>query len=638
MKIKTNTPLVKKAREGVMEFLLLNHPLDCPICDQGGECDLQDQAMVFGSDRGRFTDMKRSVVDKHLGPLIKTVMTRCIHCTRCVRYATEIAGVEDLGVLGRGNAEEIGTYVDRLSTSEVSGNVIDLCPVGALTSKPYAFTARNWELSNKESIDVSDALGANIRVDHRGPEVMRIVPRLNEDVNEEWLTDKGRFMYDGLKRQRLAQPYVRGPDGLLRQSDWREALQEAANALKAVSGEEIAAVAGKLADVESITALKDLMARLNSQRLYIEGAEGQENADIRPSYLLNTGIAALEDADAVLLVGTDLRSEAPLLNVRLRKAFRAGTLRDIAAVGPEDMDLTYPHEHLGDKAQDLSKLTGGKDGFAAKLAKAERPAIIIGAGVLRRADKEAILGVVDRIVKQAGVIKEGWNGLNVLQLSAGTTGALDLGFVPGPAAKKDAPPAKVVYLLGADEGLSKFVGEDSFVIYQGHHGDQGASRANVVLPGAAYTEKEATYVNTEGRPQRTVAAVPVPGNAREDWKIIRALSEIAGVQLPYDTTDAVRRRAYEIAPQLERTEEVEVSEVSVGARTAPSKASAGPLLKEPFGRAVPNFYMTDPISRASQTMARCTSMFKSQKEVDAQEHWLLHADWGKQKAAKQPAL
>jgi NADH dehydrogenase (ubiquinone) Fe-S protein 1 len=342
---------------------------------------------------------------------------------------------------------------------------------------------------------------------------MRIVPRLNEDVNEEWLTDKGRFMYDGLKRQRLAQPYVRGPDGRLRQSDWREALQEAASALKAVPGEEIAAVAGKLADVESITALKDLMARLNSQRLYIEGAEGQENADIRPSYLLNTGIAALEDADAVLLVGTDLRSEAPLLNVRLRKAFRAGTLRDIAAVGPEDMDLTYPHEHLGDKAQDLSKLTGGKDGFAAKLAKAERPAIIVGAGVLRRADKEAILGVVDRIVKQAGVMKEGWNGLNVLQLSAGTTGALDLGFVPGPAAKKDAPPAKVVYLLGADEGLSKFVGEESFVIYQGHHGDQGASRANVVLPGAAYTEKEATYVNTEGRPQRTVAAVPVPGQS-----------------------------------------------------------------------------------------------------------------------------
>ncbi|GBG70223.1 hypothetical protein CBR_g6354 [Chara braunii] len=608
MKIKTSTPLVKKAREGVMEFLLLNHPLDCPICDQGGECDLQDQAMVYGSDRGRFTGYKRSVEDKNFGPLVKTVMTRCIHCTRCVRYATEVAGVQDLGVTGRGRDSEIGTYIERMLTSEVSGNVIDLCPVGALTSKPFAFTARNWELKSTESIDVTDSIGASIRVDTRGSEVMRILPRLNEEVNEEWITDKARFSYDGLRRQRLIVPMVRSHDGLLEPSNWPDAFNAIAAALHGVSGGEMKAVAGKLADAESMIALKDLMNRLGCTNHVSEGEA--VDADIRSQYLFNSRLSGVEEADVCLLVGTDLRSEAPLLNLRLRKAVISGRLK-VASIGPAQ-DLTYAHEHLGTGASALRDLAEGNHEYLSVLKGASRPIVIVGAGLMRRPDKESLLVAVQRITEQARIVRDGWNGYNMLHLSAGRVAALDIGFVPGPqAAENKTPAAKFVYLLGADDIEAGDIAKEAFVVYQGHHGDKGASMANVVLPGAAYTEKEGTYVNTEGRVQMTRPAVPVVGNSRDDWKIIRALSEVLGKRLPYDSVSGVRQRLAEVAPHLSRVDSIEPSVWLNGDALAHYHASA--LADTPFEKVVDNFYMTDPISRASQTMAKCTAARK--KEV-----------------------
>eukprot|EP00270_Netrium_digitus_P008358 TRINITY_DN2498_c0_g1_i1.p1 TRINITY_DN2498_c0_g1~~TRINITY_DN2498_c0_g1_i1.p1 ORF type:complete len:708 (+),score=171.22 TRINITY_DN2498_c0_g1_i1:250-2124(+) len=610
MKIKTDTPMVKKAREGVMEFLLLNHPLDCPICDQGGECDLQDQSMVYGSDRGRFTEYKRSVEDKNLGPLVKTVMTRCIHCTRCVRFAKEIAGVEDLGVTGRGRDSEIGTYIERVMVSELSGNVIDICPVGALTSKPYAFTARNWELKSTESIDVSDAIGASIRVDSRGSEVMRIVPRLNEQVNEEWISDKARFWYDGLKRQRLFAPMVRNKTtGRLEVASWPDALMKIAKEVKGIDGKDMAAVAGKLADAESVLALKEMMTRLGCSKFMLEGSWSEAEADVRSGYLLNTTIAGLEDADVALLIGTDPRTEAPLLNARLRKGAVARTLT-VASIGAR-LDLTYPHMHLGEGADTLQALAAGKHPFASTVLKAERPIVIVGASVMQREDRAAILSALHTICKKGGVVKEGWNGYNLLHLAAGHVGALDVGFVSGPKAHRNKGPSKFLYLLGADEVKESHIAKDAFIVYQGHHGDKGASLADVVLPGAAYTEKEATYVNTEGRVQLTRPAVPVVGSSRDDWKIIRALSELLGVRLPYDTVNQLRERLAEVAPHLVRVEEVEepLWLDGVALQLAASAAAPAPPAPSsaPFANAIPNFYMTDVISRASQTMAKCTA-------------------------------
>eukprot|EP00271_Cylindrocystis_brebissonii_P010405 TRINITY_DN26587_c0_g1_i1.p1 TRINITY_DN26587_c0_g1~~TRINITY_DN26587_c0_g1_i1.p1 ORF type:complete len:744 (+),score=120.17 TRINITY_DN26587_c0_g1_i1:129-2360(+) len=617
MRIKTNTPLVKKAREGVMEFLLMNHPLDCPICDQGGECDLQDQAMMYGSDRGRFVEYKRTVEDKNLGPLVKTVMTRCIHCTRCVRFAKEVAGIEDLGVTGRGRDSEIGTYIERLLVSELSGNVIDLCPVGALTSKPYAFTARPWELKNTESVDVTDAIGANIRIDSRGSEVMRIVPRLNEDVNEEWLTDKARFCYDGLKRQRLFAPMVRSEvTERLEVASWPEALATVADVLTKTKGEDILAVGGQLADAEALIALKDLMNRLGCERLTFEGRVPELDADVRSGYLLNTGLANLEEADVVLLVGTDLRSEAPLVNTRLRKGAVLGRVK-VAAIGPEGMDLTYPFQHLGASAATLVQLAEGRHPYAATLATAKKPAVIVGMGLLRRPDSASLLLALHSLCEHAGVVKEGWNGYNILHTAASQVGGLDVGFLPGPEAALIESPPKVVYLLGADTLTEEDIPKDAFVIYQGHHGDKGASMAHVVLPGAAYTEKEATYVNTEGRVQMTQKAVPVIGGSRDDWKIIRAVSEVAGVQLPYDTTDQVRARLAEVAPHLVHLDQVEDS-TWLNGETFGHRPVAQLQPEVPFKAFIDNFYMTDPITRASQTMAKCTAAREKQSKVHLQ--------------------
>jgi len=633
MKVFTNTERVKKAREGVMELLLINHPLDCPICDQGGECDLQDQAMMFGSDRSRFTEGKRSVEDKSLGPLVKTVMTRCIHCTRCVRFSTEVAGVPELGVTGRGKDAEIGTYVSKLLTSELSGNVIDVCPVGALTAKPSAFTYRNWELKSTESVDVSDALGANIRVDSRGTEVIRVVPRLNEDVNEEWISDRARFQYDGLRTQRLTVPYVRDPTtGALAEATWDQALTAAATSLSAARGGAVRALAGKVADTESMVALKDMVNRLGSNDTATDAGgrmahvlTGGALGDLRAGYTLNGGgVSNIDEADAVLLVGSNPRWEAPVMNARLRKAVLNGL--PVARVGVPT-DLTYACVDLGTGADTLEKMTkaGGRS-EAAKwykevFAKAKKPMVIVGAAVGQRSDRTAVMRGVMDVVDQTGVVQDGWNGFGILQDTASRVGALDVGFVPGPGAGEGAgapggsttTSPRVVVLLGSDDFDDKDVPTGAFVIYIGHTGEKGAAMADVVLPGASYLEKSATWVNTEGRVQRSKAAVAMPPGAREDWKVVRALSELAGVTLPYDNLQGLRMRMAEIAPHLARAEHKEVAifpgtaNVLVGDAKAKAegKVSGTPLVS--WLERVEQFYQTDVISRTSRNMARCVN-------------------------------
>merc|ERR1740130_2616472 len=504
MKIFTNSPMVKKAREGVMEFLLMNHPLDCPICDQGGECDLQDQSMVFGSDRSRYAETKRGVMDKNLGPLVKTVMTRCIHCTRCVRFSQEVAGVPMLGAVGRGNAMEIGTYVEAALNSEMSGNVVDLCPVGALTNKPYAFTARSWELRSTPSVDVLDGCGAHIKVDSRVGEVMRILPRLNEAINEEWISDKTRYAVDGLKRQRLDAPMLR-INGCLAPVSWADALTAAADALGGVPAAQVGAFAGPLVEVEALVCLKELLNSIGSTSTTSTAAGGQ-SADLRASYLLNPTLAGIEAADALLMVGTNPRADA------------------------------------------LGALAAGSSPFSEVLKEAKRPALLIGQGALQGADGAAVRALTRQIAAANGVVavEDGWNGFGTLQPTSSAAGALDVGFVPGPtAAPLDA--LKVVFLLGADDVAAA---EGAFVIYQGHHGDAGAQAADLVLPGAAYTEKSGTYVNTEGRVQRTARAVDPPGDAREDWSVLVAISQAMGKPLPYTSLVELRRRMSTLAPHL----------------------------------------------------------------------------------------
>ncbi|KAL7826166.1 hypothetical protein SRHO_G00339040 [Serrasalmus rhombeus] len=609
--ILTNSEKTRKAREGVMEFLLANHPLDCPICDQGGECDLQDQSMMFGSDRSRFTEGKRAVEDKNIGPLIKTIMTRCIQCTRCVRFASEIAGVEDLGTTGRGNSMQIGTYVEKMFMSELSGNVIDVCPVGALTSKPYAFTSRPWETRKTESIDVLDAVGSNIVVSTRGGEVMRILPRLNEDVNEEWISDKTRFAYDGLKRQRLTQPMVKDASGQLVPTNWEDALMRIAAMLQGVKGSEIAAIAGGMVDAESLVALKDMLNKLDSEALCTEELFPMAGAgtDLRSNYLFNTRIAGIEECDLLLLIGTNPRYEAPLFNARVRKSWLHNELQ-VALVG-HDVDLSYSYNHLGDSTQVLKDLATGKHPYCQVLAQAKRPVVVVGSSCLQRADGAAILSAVSTIAQNARVssgVEEGWKVLNVLHRVASQVAALDVGYKPGVEAIRKNPP-KMLFLLGADAGCitRADLPKDSFIIYQGHHGDVGALMADVILPGAAYTEKNGTYVNTEGRAQQTRVAVTPPGMAREDWKIIRAVSELVGVTLPYDTLEEVRDRLAEVAPNLVRYDDVEEANYFKQANEL-SQAVNQSLLADPLvppQLSVKDFYMTDPISRASQTMAKC---------------------------------
>ncbi|KAG5283489.1 hypothetical protein AALO_G00042620 [Alosa alosa] len=609
--VLTDSEKTRKAREGVMEFLLANHPLDCPICDQGGECDLQDQSMMFGSDRTRFTEGKRAVEDKNIGPLIKTIMTRCIQCTRCVRFASEIAGVEDLGTTGRGNAMEIGTYVEKMFMSELSGNVIDICPVGALTSKPYAFTSRPWETRKTESIDVLDAVGSNIVLSTRGGEIMRVLPRIHEDINEEWISDKTRFAYDGLKRQRLTQPMVKDASGQLVTTSWEDALTQVAGILQGCKGNTVAGVAGGMVDAEALITLKDLLNRLNSENLCTEEIFPMAGAgtDLRSNYLLNTSISGIEEADLMLLVGTNPRYEAPLFNARIRKSWLHNELQ-VALVGRE-VDLSYTYNHLGESTKVLQDIASGKHPFSKVLAQAKRPVVVVGSAALQREDGAALHAAVSTIAQNARVssgVEENWKVLNVLHRVASQVAALDLGYKPGVEAIRQNPP-KVLFLLGADAGCitRQDLPKDCFIIYQGHHGDVGAIMADVILPGAAYTEKCGTYVNTEGRAQQTHVAVTAPGMAREDWRIIRAISELAGVTLPYDTLDEARNRLAEVSPNLVRYDDVQEANYFKQANEL-SKTINQTLLSDPLVPpllTVKDFYMTDSISRASQTMAKC---------------------------------
>jgi NADH-quinone oxidoreductase subunit G len=609
MVIHTESEKAKKARKGVMEFLLINHPLDCPICDQGGECDLQDQAMAYGFDRGRFEENKRAVKDKDFGPLIKTSMTRCIHCTRCVRFATEIAGVEELGATGRGEAMEIGTYVEKALTSELSGNMIDLCPVGALTSKPYAFVARPWELRKTESVDVLDAVGSNIRVDSRGPQVMRVLPRVNEAVNEEWISDKTRFAVDGLTKRRLDRPYIRR-DGRLVEADWPEAFRLIAEKLKGVPGERIAAVAGDLADVESMLALKELMASLGATSIDCRQDGAKLDPSCRAGYLFNTTIAGIEQADACLLIGTNPRWEAPLVNARLRKRYLAGGFK-VAAIGPT-LDLTYPVVQLGLGPEVLADLAGANHSWGEVLKNAQRPMLIVGSGALARPDGARILGTARALVEACNMVREDWNGFNVLHRAAARVGGLDIGFVPGQGGRDmagilagcEVGEIDIVYLLGADELDTSPLGK-AFVIYQGHHGDAGARRADVVLPGAAYTEKDGVYVNTEGRVQLGRRAVYPPGEAREDWRILRALSEFVGQKLPYDSLPQLRQHLVALHPAF-----AEVDDLTPA--TWGRFGEDGPVEPVPFAYPISDFYQTDPISRASVTMAKCSALARGE--------------------------
>jgi NADH-quinone oxidoreductase subunit G len=604
MVVFTNSPKALKAQKAVMEFLLINHPLDCPICDQGGECDLQDQALAYGFDRGRFDENKRAVRDKDFGPLVETHMNRCIHCTRCIRFMTEIAGVEELGATGRGEDMEITTYIERALDSELSANIIDLCPVGALTSKPYAFVARPWELAKTESIDVMDAVGSNIRVDARGPQVLRVLPRVHEAINEEWISDKTRYAIDGLVHRRLDRPYV-GRDRK-REVDWREAVEFAAERLRLAPGERIAAIAGDLCDAEAMFALKELLNGLGATSLDCRQDDAKLDASCRAGYLFNTTIAGIEDADACLLIGTNPRWEAPLVNARMRKRYLRGGFR-VGAVGPA-LDLTFPVEMLGNDGDLLNVLAAGEHSWAAVLRNAKNPMIVVGQGALARPDGARVLGAVRRIAESCKVVRDDWNGFNVLHRAAARVGGLDLGFVPGPGGRDvDAiitgcrsGDIEVLYLLGADEIDTSDLGS-AFVIYQGHHGDRGARRADVVLPGVAYTEKEGTYVNTEGRVQLAHRAVFPPGEAREDWKILRALSDAVGRPLPFDGLRELRRRMWNAHPILAEADVVQ---------RAPWAAfgESGPVAPAPFAYPIDDFYRTDPISRASETMARCSEL------------------------------
>jgi len=617
MVIRTDTPVVEKARKGVMEFLLINHPLDCPICDQGGECDLQDQAMAYGYDRSRYDENKRAVPDKYMGPLIKTIMTRCIHCTRCVRFATEVAGVEDIGLLNRGERVEI-TTLERAIDSEMSGNLVDVCPVGALTSKPYAFNARPWELRKTNSIDVMDAVGSNIRVDARGREVMRVLPRLHEDVNEEWISDKTRHACDGLRRQRLDRPYLRGTDGKLAPATWSEAFQAIASRLSGLAGERIAAIAGDQADVEAMKALKDLMAALGSANLDCRQDGAKLDTGCRASYLFNSTIAGIEQADAVLLIGSNPRWEAPLVNTRLRKRYLRGGL-EVGQIG-EAVDLTYEVDYLGAGPETLQQLVDGQGAFAETLRAADHPALILGMGALARRDGAAMLALARQLAESCGMIGEDWNGFNVLHTAAARVGGLDLGFLPGTQGGggrdlagildgAEAGEIEAVYLLGADEIDMTRLGQ-AFVIYQGHHGDAGAHRADVILPGAAYTEKNATYVNTEGRVQLTRLAAFPPGQAREDWTILRALSGDLGKTLAYDNLGELRQQLIQGNPVFAAVDQIQPA--AWGAF-----GEAGSVDPVPLASPIRNYYMTDPISRASETMALCTAALIDRNQGEA---------------------
>jgi NADH-quinone oxidoreductase subunit G len=606
--ISTRSPMVKKAREGVMEFLLINHPLDCPICDQGGECDLQDQAMGYGVDTSRFAENKRAVEDKYLGALVKTSMNRCIQCTRCVRFSAEICGAPEMGATGRGEDMEITTYLEQALTSELQGNLVDICPVGALTSKPYAFAARPWELGKTQSVDVMDGVGSSIRVDTRGREVMRILPRLNEAVNEEWISDKTRHVVDGLRTQRLDRPYVR-ENGKLRATSWTEAFAAIAAKAGRIDGKRIGAIAGDLAGVEEMFALKELLAKCGSANLAVQGGDAFDPTAGRASYLFNPTIAGIDQADALLIIGSNPRKEAAVLNARIRKRWRTGQLK-VGVIGAR-ADLTYDYDYIGAGTDSLGELAAGKGAFADVLKNAQHPIVLVGAGAVARHDGAAVLALAAKLAGDLGAIKDGWNGFAVLHDTASRVGALDIGFAPAAGGLSAAQMTTfgtidVLFLLGADEIK---VPDGTFVVYIGTHGDKGAHRADVILPGAAYTEKTAIYVNTEGRVQITGRAAFPPGEAREDWAIIRALSDVLGKKLPYDSLAALRQAIFKAVPHLIRVDQIEAGNAT-DIKTLAGKGRS--VEKTPFRSSVEDFYLTNAIARASAVMAECSRLASGQ--------------------------
>ena len=614
--IFTNTPMVKKARQGVMEFLLINHPLDCPICDQGGECDLQDQAMGYGRDDSRYADNKRAVEEKYMGPLIKTVMTRCIQCTRCVRFITEVAGVPEIGLISRGEDVEITTYLDAAVASELSANVIDLCPVGALTHKPWAFNYRPWELVKVDSVDVMDALGSSIRVDARGPAVLRVLPRTNDEINEEWISDKTRYVVDGLSRQRLDKPMIRS-GGKLVAASWAEAFDVVAAKLEAAPADRIGVIAGDLQDAESMKAAMDLFRSMGVTSL--DGRpDGVALGDgPRESWLFNSTIAGIEEADVVLLIGSNPRLEAPVLNARLRRMWLSGKTR-FGLVG-QAADLTFDFDHLGEGAGALTASGRADSEFAKAFRAAKTPAIILGQGALTGAEGPAILSAVADIAVRVGVVREGWNGWNVLHTAAARVGALDMGFVPNQGGKSAAQMtakggADVLFVMGADE--IDLTNSDAFVIYLGTHGDKGAHRADVILPGAAYTEKNGLYVNLEGRVQRGERAVFPKGEAKEDWTILRALSQRLGKTLPYDSLEQLRAKLFDDHPTFGRIDYAPGSVATTFDLTglgAPGTLSDAPLVSP-----INAFHLTNPIARASVTMAQCAAQATGAGKIAAE--------------------
>jgi NADH-quinone oxidoreductase subunit G len=597
--ITTNSPMVEKARKGVMEFLLINHPLDCPICDQGGECDLQDQAMGYGRDDTRYSENKRAVEEKYMGPVIKTAMTRCIQCTRCVRFITEVAGVPEIGLISRGEDVEITTYLENAVTSELSGNVNDLCPVGALTHKPWAFNYRPWELHKTDSIDVMDALGSAIRVDRRGNEVMRVLPRVNDEINEEWLSDKSRYAVDGLLRQRLDRPYVR-ENGKLRPATWNEALSVVAARIKATAADRIGVIAGDLQDAESMKAALDLFrGKLGVASLDCRQDGAQIGTGPRESWLFNSTIAGIDQADAILLIGANPRVEAPVLNARIRKAWGVRGAH-IGLIG-DAHDLTYGYERIEDGASALAGLSRQRKGFAEQFRNAKNPMVIIGAGALARPDGGAVLAAA---AKMAASFNAGWN---VLHTAAARVGGLDLGFIPS-AGGRSAPElaardgADLLFLMGADEMDLSQTG--AFVVYMGTHGDAGAHRADVILPAAAYTEKDGIYVNTEGRVQRAFRAVFPKGDAKEDWAILRALSEVLGQTLPYNTLGQLRDALFADHPTFAGFDFAPAGKADLQAIAA----VGGVIAEAPLSSPITDFYMTNPIARASVTMAELSAI------------------------------
>jgi NADH-quinone oxidoreductase subunit G len=597
MVVHTNSPMVKNAREGVMEFLLINHPLDCPICDQAGECDLQDQAMAYGKGESNYFEEKRALVEKDFGPLIKTEMNRCIHCTRCVRFITDVAGVSELGATYRGEDMEISTYVEKAINSELSGNIIDLCPVGALTSKPYAFKARSWELKKTETIDVLDAVGSNIRVDSRDNQVMRIIPRLNEEINEEWISDKTRFAYDGLNRQRLDQPYIR-KDGKLIPASWEEAFKTVLEKIKTLKGENIAAIAGDLVDVESMLLLKELWNALGSNYIDVRQRNEKLANKNRSDYLFNSSISGLDDADFCLIIGSNPRKEAAIVNSRIRKSYLKGM--KIALIG-DQVDLNYGYEYLGNSLNILQEIYDGKHPILQQIKEAKKPIIIIGMQAISLSDGEEILKLVKLIAEKYAFVKEDFNGFNVLNNVASMVGGLDIGFLPKENYNVEQicndPNIKLLYLLAADElDLSKL--DNKFIIYQGHHGDKAAHIADVIFPGCAYTEKDATYVNLEGRAQHSYRCVLPPIGAKIDWKIILELSFALNVDLGYRNLQDIRKKLSELVECFRYVGQIIKSDFIIDNREFVCKTEV--IRYNDY-----NYYLTDPICRASVVMSKC---------------------------------